>query len=158
MKIIKNILISYAQGIVIFALVFYFMTAKPNGTMPLHWYFLNTLWSLSYLVAFPALRLLAPNFSKVRVKMTSLTTKSLNLDDATRENKSRLYHESISPVMNQLDIKGHSNNRDDGTSLAADMLLSGVFIAISIPALLVVLIKKVSWFLHLVNKTKEAVT
>ncbi len=144
MKILKSILISYAHGIVIFALVFYLMTAKPNGTMPLHWYFLNTLWSLSYLVAFPALRLLAPKFSKVRVKLTSLTTKSLNLDAATRENKSRLYHESISPVMNQLDIKGHSNNRDDGTSLAADILLSGVFIAIAIPALLVVLVKKVS--------------
>ncbi|WEE34904.1 hypothetical protein [Lactiplantibacillus paraplantarum] len=142
MTIIKNVLISYAHGLVLFILVFYLMTANPNGTMTLHWYLLNTIWLVSYLVAFPALRLVAPKFSRVHIHMTSMTTKALNFDDARKDSTSKLYHESISPVMNQLDIKGHSKNRDDGISLAVDMLLSGVFIAISIPALLVIMVKK----------------
>lgn len=134
MKVVKGLIISYLHGILIYVLVFYLVTANPDGTLPLRWNVLNVVWTISFLFFYPVLRLRLLKRTTLSVHMTSLTTKALSFNDESNHNASKLYRDSINPVMNKFDLQGHSNNRDDGFSLIVDFLFNGVLILISIPA------------------------
>ncbi|WP_318766496.1 hypothetical protein [Lactiplantibacillus carotarum] len=142
MKTIKNCFTAYLHGSVVFLIVFYFMTAQPDGRMPLRWNPLNLWWTFSFLCAYPLLRMLIPKITHLNLHLTSFTTRALTFNDVHEPHNTQLYHQSIGPVTNQLDLKGHSQNRDDGFSLMVDLLLSGVWIAVAIPGVILALINK----------------
>ncbi|MBU7468989.1 hypothetical protein KGF64_14825, partial [Lactiplantibacillus plantarum] len=60
MKLLKAICTDYLHGIVFFIIVFYFMTANPDGSMPLKWSIVNVYWTISFLIAYPLLLEMVP--------------------------------------------------------------------------------------------------
>jgi len=143
MKLLKSVMSSYFHGIVFFIIVFYFMTAKPSGAISLSWNPVNTVWTVSFLLAYPLFRILFPKITRINIHMKSLRSQSLNMDDGHTDSLSDMYHAATNPIMNRLDMKSYSNSQDDGLNLIVNFLLSGVFITISIPGLFILLLKTI---------------
>ncbi|MFB9769961.1 hypothetical protein [Lactiplantibacillus modestisalitolerans] len=135
MKLLKNVCLDYARGCVFFAIVFYFVTAKPDGTMPMRWNAINLWWTLSFVLAYPVLLETFPKMKRVNLHFQSWQSRSLHMGDQSTENKIALYHHSTNPIRNRIDLQAQGDYLNDYLNLALNCLLSGVLIAISVPGL-----------------------
>jgi len=136
MKIVKNVLADYFAGVIFFVIVFYFMTASPDGSFTFNWNVANTLWTLSFVVAYPLLLELVPSLKKNHLQMDSLATRALKQDEQQRNSTVDTYHAATNPVMNTYDIRAQSERRDDGANLFITFFVRGILIALAIPMLI----------------------
>ena len=141
MKLLKAICTDYLHGIVFFIIVFYFMTANPDGSMPLKWSIVNVYWTISFLIAYPLLLEMVPSIKKINFHMKSLQSLSIHMDDKATKKMSDLYHDSTNPVSNRIDLQARSDYQNDWLNLIISFFVSGLFIAISIPSLFFIAFK-----------------
>ncbi|MDY2578757.1 hypothetical protein SOP70_15510 [Lactiplantibacillus plantarum] len=141
MKLLKAICIDYLHGLVFFIIVFYFMTANPDGSMPLKWSIVNVYWTISFLIAYPLLLETVPSIKKINFHMKSLQSLSIHMEDKTPKKMSDLYHDSTNPVSSRIDLQARSDYQNDWLNLIINFFISGLLIAISIPSLFFIVFK-----------------
>ena len=141
MKLLKRICSDYLHGLVFFIIVFYFMTANPDGSMPLKWSFVNVYWTISFLIAYPLLLETVPSIKKINFHMKSLQSRSIHMEDKATKKLSDLYHDSTNPVSNRIDLQARSDYQNDWLNLMISFFVSGLLIAISIPSLFFIAFK-----------------
>lgn len=138
MVIVKIILAAYLRGGLFFIAVYYLITADPDGTLQLHWTWLNLYWTTSFLIAYPLLIIIRPQIGHPHFKTKSLRSKSAAIERQQPSNLADTYHDATNPVKSRLAIDAANQQRDADISLIADIFYCGILIIIALPALILV--------------------
>lgn len=132
MRLLGHLIADYLWGLIGFIIIFYFVTARPDGSFRLIWNLPNLYLTSSYLLAYPALMAWVP-----RLRTGKLKTKSLASHSSAAELK---YSQGnvINPIANKYDLDFRNHLRDDQMNFGFLLLERTFFMALATPILLVV--------------------
>jgi len=132
MRLIGHLITDYLWGLLGFIIIFYFVTANPNGSLHLVWNLPNLYLTSSYLIAYPLLMAWVPQLRTGKFKTKSLASHSSAIDLKLNPGN------TTNPIANKYDIDFRNNLRDDRMNFAFYLLERTVLMAVATPVLLLV--------------------
>jgi len=132
MRLLGHLIADYLWGLVGFIIIFYFVTARPDGSFRFIWNLPNLYLTTSYLFAYPILMAWVP-----RLRTGKLKTHSMASHSSTAELK---YSQGnvINSIANKYDLDFKNKLRDDKMNLSFQILERTVLMALALPSLILV--------------------
>lgn len=132
MRLLGHLIADYLWGLVGFIIIFYFVTARPDGSFHLVWNLPNLYLTTSYLLAYPALMAWMPS-----LRLGKFKTKSVASHSSAAELK---YSQGnvVNPIANKYDLNFQNESRDDKINFSLELLERTVLMALATPILILV--------------------
>lgn len=120
----------YARTLPLFIILFYFVTANPDGSFHLTWNLANGYLTLTYLAAYPLLMHWFPKWRRNHFKSQSLATKSSRLELEDNHNN------ELNPIKNKYDLNFQNERRDDLINISLRLFAHGLLMIFALPIVL----------------------
>ena len=132
MRLLGHLIADYLWGLVGFIIIFYFVTARPDGSFHFIWNLPNLYLTTSYIFAYPALLAWVPRLRTGKLKTQSMASHSSAADLKYSQGN------VTNPIANKYDLDFRNNLRDDRMNFSFLLLERTVLMALATPILILV--------------------